>query len=184
MPVLEEEPTVVAPPKPKGLRAVAILEGAKGLAVLIVGVGALTLLGRDAEAVAEEVVQTFHLNPASRYPMIFVEYAKHITDRGLYIFSVIAVAYSSIRFAEAYGLWRGRRWAEWFGALSGAIYIPIEIYELVLRPTDVKVGVLLVNVAIVGYLAYVLWRSREVHAAVVKAKAAVRRKVDASERVG
>ncbi|MCZ7627423.1 MAG: DUF2127 domain-containing protein [Candidatus Methylomirabilis sp.] len=42
----------------------------------------------------------------------------------------MAAGYASVRFVEAYGLWLERRWAEWFAAVSGGIYIPFEIYEL------------------------------------------------------
>ena len=35
-----------------------------------------------------------------------------------------------VRFVEAFGLWRRKRWAAWFGVLSGGIYVPMELYEM------------------------------------------------------
>jgi hypothetical protein len=55
--------------------------------------------------------------------------------------------YASIRFVEAYGLWHELAWSEWFGAISGSIYLPIEVYELVLGITAVKVILFLGNLA-------------------------------------
>jgi uncharacterized membrane protein (DUF2068 family) len=53
-----------------------------------------------------------------------------------------------------------RRWAEWLGVAAGGLYIPIEIYEVVRRVTWIRFGLLAVNVAIVVYLALVLWQTR------------------------
>ena len=64
------------------------------------------------------------------------------------------------RLIESYGLWRGRRWAEWFSALSGGIYIPLEIYEIARGVSLFKVGTLLVNVAVVAYLVARLRRPK------------------------
>jgi uncharacterized membrane protein (DUF2068 family) len=64
-----------------------------------------------------------------------------------------------MRFIEAYGLWSIRAWAEWFAIVSGGVYLPAELYELIQRPTAVKAVVLIVNIAIVAYLIYFRWRT-------------------------
>ncbi len=51
-----------------GIRIVAAFEAAKGVLVLLVGFGLLALVHHDAQAMAEQLVERFHLNPASRYP--------------------------------------------------------------------------------------------------------------------
>nr|MBA2619707.1 DUF2127 domain-containing protein [Acidobacteriota bacterium] len=68
------------------------------------------------------------------------------------IFFAIALVYATKQFVEAYGLWRLRPWAEWIAILSGVIYIPVEIYELIHKPTFTRVAILILNVAIVVYL--------------------------------
>jgi uncharacterized membrane protein (DUF2068 family) len=60
--------------------------------------------------------------------------------------------YSIVRFAEAYGLWHAREWAEWFALLSGAMYLPWEMYSLMRHPHPIKWFILLANVAIVLYM--------------------------------
>jgi uncharacterized membrane protein (DUF2068 family) len=52
----------------------------------------------------------------------------------------------------AYGLWRVRRWAKGSAIVSGGIFLPVELYELVHRATVVKEVVLVVNAAIAAYL--------------------------------
>jgi len=140
-----------------GLRTIAIFEATKGVLVLIIGIALLTLIHRDAQDVAETIVRYSHLNPDRRFLRRFVEFAGTVSDARLWLMAGIALVYSSVRFTEAYGLWRARAWAEWFAIISGMVYVPIEIYELARHPSLFKVGVLLFNIAIVAYMIYVRW---------------------------
>jgi len=68
-----------------GLRTVVLFEGAKGLLVLLAGLGALELLHHNAQPAAEELVQHLRFNPASRYPRIFIQLARQLTDSQLWL---------------------------------------------------------------------------------------------------
>jgi uncharacterized membrane protein (DUF2068 family) len=138
-----------------GLRTVAAFEAAKGLLVMATGLGLLSLLHHDVQRAAESVVRHLHLNPARHYPRVFLEAAARVTDTRLWLLASGAAAYAVVRGVEAYGLWRARVWAQWFAILSGAIYLPIEIYALIHHPTALKAVVLLSNVGIVGYVCCV-----------------------------
>ena len=72
----------------------------------------------------------FHLNAAKDYPSIFLDAARKLTDARRWTLAAMAAAYGTVRFIEAYGLWRERRWAEWLATGSGGLYIPFEIYEM------------------------------------------------------
>jgi uncharacterized membrane protein (DUF2068 family) len=61
-----------------------------------------------------------------------------------------------VRFIEAFGLWRRKRWAAWFGVLSGGIYIPVELFEVAHGLSWAKLTVLTVNLAVVAYLGFSL----------------------------
>lgn len=100
--------------------------------------------------------------PASRYPRIFLDAATHLTDARLWLLATLAGAYGLVRFVEAYGLWRGRRWAEWFAVVSGGIYIPFELYELFGGATWLSFGALLANISIVGLMINALLREHRV----------------------
>ena len=144
----------------KGVRLVAVFEAAKGLLVLLVGFGLLSHVHDDVQQLAEALVGHFHLNPASRYPHIFLQLVEHFSDVRIWLLAGVAFAYTTVRWAEAYGLWYSRRWAEWFAVASGGFYIPIEVYELLHGFSWIKVGTLLTNIAIVAYIAYALWWTR------------------------
>lgn len=142
-----------------GLRIVAAFEAAKGLLILITGFGLLSIVHKNAQQVAEDIVRHFHLNPARHYPRIFIDVAGNITDSQLWLMAGFSLAYAGIRLIEAFGLWRKRRWAEWLAVLSGSIYVPIEVYKLLSGVSWIKVCMLIVNICIVAYMSYVLKQS-------------------------
>jgi len=137
-----------------GLRVVALLEGAKGVLVLLAGFELLSFVHKDIHQAAMRLVTHLHLNPASHYPRIFLDLSERIDDMQLWGMALAAAIYAIVRLAEAVGLWLRREWAEWFAILTGAIYIPVEIFAAVQSVTWPKVTVLLVNAGVVSYLLY------------------------------
>jgi uncharacterized membrane protein (DUF2068 family) len=144
---------------PGGLRIVSLFEAAKGLLVLLAGFGVLALIHEDLHQVAKELVRHFHLNPASHYPHIFIKASKNWNDGYLLALAGSALFYAMVRFVEAFGLWRQRRWAAWFGLLSGVAYVPIELFEITQGVTWPKLVLLIVNAGVVAYLGYALYRT-------------------------
>ncbi len=144
-----------------GTRVVALFEAAKGAVVILAGFGLLALIHRNAQDVVEDIVRHLHFNPAKHFPHIFLDLAVSVTDARLWALAATALVYAVVRFIEAYGLWYEQAWAEWFAILSGGIYLPIEAYELVEKATAVRAGILLINLLVVGWLAWVRWRARD-----------------------
>ena len=153
-----------APTGPAGhsrtIRLIALFEAVKGLAVLLAGFGLLSLLHRDLHAIALRLVHHAHLNPASRYPQIFVDAASNMQDQRLLWLAAGAAVYAAIRLAEGWGLYRERAWAEVLAAASGGMYVPIELYRLLRHPTWLGAGLLAVNLAVVAVMVHALVRRR------------------------
>jgi len=146
-------------PHARGLRIVALLEGAKGMLVLLAGFGLLSFIHRDLHEAAMRLVKHIHLNPASHYPRIFLDLSERVDDTQLWGMAMAAAMYSVVRMVEAVGLWLRKAWAEWFAVLTGGIYIPIEILEVSRSLTWPRVTVLVVNLGVVSYLLFVLIRN-------------------------
>lgn len=115
---------------------------------------------RDAWDVAESFLEWLHISPETRYAQVFLNLADQVTDAKLWAVALGALAYSSLRFAEAYGLWRERAWAEWLALISGAIYLPFEIYELARRPDWLRLVILVINLAVVLYMVFLRAQAR------------------------
>jgi len=81
--------------------------------------------------------------------LVYIGAFNHIT---LLAFS--AIVYAALEATEGVGLAMRRRWAEYLTVIATGILIPYEAYEVILHPTLFKAGALLLNLAVVGYLAY------------------------------
>ena len=145
----------------KSLDIVAALEAAKGTIVLLAGFGLLGLLHRDLHALSSDIVAHLHLNPAKKYPRIFIDLFSSLNDQRMWMMAGFALLYSTIRFVEAYGLWKQKTWAEWLALVGGCIYLPLEVYEIWRKVTVVHVSALVVNLVIVLLMAKVLLQKRQ-----------------------
>ncbi len=70
------------------------------------------------------------------------------------ILAIGAIAYALLEGTEGVGLAMRRRWAEYLTVIATGLLIPYEAYEVIHQATLFKVGALLLNLAVVGYLAY------------------------------
>lgn len=142
----------------RALHAIALFEAIKGLAALAACLGLLELLHHDAHHLALALLWRFHLDPQMHYPELLLHYADLLNGIDLRTMAPVAIAYIAVRWLEAYGLWKEKAWAEWLAALSGAIYIPLEVAHLVHRPSLINAGVLLANIGVVGFMTFQLYR--------------------------
>ena len=143
----------------RGLRTVAMLEATKGVLVLLAAFGFAEIIHRniDLEDAAQNLLYILHIDPDRRISHALMHAAGRMMDADLLTVLAIAFVYSSLRFIESYGLWQQRVWAEWLAIISGAIYLPYELYNLIRRPTIVHWVILLINIFVVVYIAWVRW---------------------------
>jgi len=155
-----DEPHGGLPPSlDAGIRTIAVYEGVKGILVLAVASG-LTLVHKDLHDIAMRLVEHAHLDPAAKYPSLFLTAAEHVQDMRLLLLASMAFGYVAIHVAEAYGLWHRRAWAEVLAASSAGIYLPFEAYELVQKATAVRAILLVANAAVVVVMLLALWLRR------------------------
>lgn len=142
------------------LRAVASLELIKGIIVLAGIFGILFLVHTDPGDVADWCLTVLHISPDHHFAQVFLDWADSLTDKKLWVVAGVAAVYSILRFVEAYGLWKARAWAEWIALVSGTLYLPFEIFKIVTKPNLFHFSLLLINLAVVLYMAYVLLEAR------------------------
>ena len=121
----------------------------------------LLLIHKDVYAIAARLITFTHLNPASKYPQIFLDAVNSLHDSRLVLLALGAAAYSALHLVEAYGLFYCRAWAEVLAACSGAIYVPVEVFELVRHATALRGSILAANVAVVSIMVWALWLRRK-----------------------
>lgn len=138
----------------KGVRTVATIEFTKGMIVVLAGLGIFSMRHRDIWGVAESFLEFFHVNPYHHYVGVFIDLIYRVSDMRLWKIAVVASVYAILRFVEAYGLWYALPWAEWLAFVSGAIYIPFEVADLIHRPTWIRLAIVVINALVVMYMLH------------------------------
>lgn len=139
--------------KEKFLKFIIIQKFSTGSLELLLSLGVLSFLNRDIEAVALNIVEYLTLDVENRYVEMLIKKAGMISNGtllgvsgGLFFFGVLSLI-------EGWGLHKRRRWAEWLTVVSTSVFIPFEVYEIIKAVSIIKVGTLILNAAIVYYLA-------------------------------
>ena len=135
-----------------GLWLIGGFKLAKGLLLLVVGVGVLRLLHQDVADVLASWIAQLHVDPENRYVDRALSAALSLDDRRLRQISVGTFAYSALLLTEGIGLLLRQRWAEYLTVIVTGSFIPLELYELAKRITLTRLTVIGINVAIVWYL--------------------------------
>jgi len=70
----------------------------------------------------------------------------------LQIVAAALLGYALIEIVEGFGLWWGKRWAEYLTVVATAAFLPLEVYELTEKVSYFKIGTLALNVHAVLYI--------------------------------
>jgi uncharacterized membrane protein (DUF2068 family) len=133
-----------------GLRSIALVEGIKALVALMAATG--VALHERLRPFINALAAHLHLNPANDHPLAIVRALRTEASAHLRLLALGALLYAVMRLLEAAGLWRGKAWALWLGAVSAMIYLPFEFVELLEHPGVLTVTLLGVNGAVALYL--------------------------------
>jgi len=137
----------------KFLRFIAIFEGLKGVAAIASAFGLLSLVHHDIRHLASQMIGHFGLDPHQRYPQLLIQLADFVATTPSSSILLIAFLYAAVRICEATGIWLDKAWGEWLAALSGTIYIPLELLHLYKDPTLIALTVFAFNIAVVVFMA-------------------------------
>jgi len=130
----------------------------KGLALLIAGFGLLRLMHKDVAEVTLHWISVLRVDPDNRFIHKALVRIFNVTPKQLKELSAGTFIYAAIFLTEATGLLTRKHWAEYMTLISTALFIPLELWEIHLHFTLLKLAVTLVNLGIVWYLAARLQR--------------------------
>jgi uncharacterized membrane protein (DUF2068 family) len=131
---------------------IGVFKLAKGMLLVAVGIGALRLLHKDVSEVVEHWIDVLRVDPDNRYIHSLLVKVWSLNNRTLKEISAGTFCYAALFLIEGTGLLLRKRWAEYFTIFVTGSFLPLEIYELLRRASALKAGVIVLNVAIVGYL--------------------------------
>jgi len=148
------------PAPSRTLRLIAAFKLAKGLILVILGLGLLRLLHQDIGAITERWLEQFRIDPDNKYAAAILAKAGLLNGKSIPVLSGLTFAYAGIFWTEGIGLFLRKRWAEWLTVVTTSSFVPLEIRELCHHFSAVKVILLAINLAIVAFL---IWRLKQPH---------------------
>jgi uncharacterized membrane protein (DUF2068 family) len=137
---------------------IVAFKAAKAALLTMFGVTVLFLIHRDPVDVVLQVAQAVHLPLTSRPIDRVLTLALRSTPTKEVAVALSAFAFAILLAVEGVGLYRQRSWARWFTIGTTSALMPIELFEIVREPRPLRILILVLNVAVVGYL----WRRRDV----------------------
>jgi uncharacterized membrane protein (DUF2068 family) len=82
-----------------------------------------------------------------------LRHALTLSTHTITLLAIGALAYAIVELVEAVGLWTARRWGEYFAMVVTSVGLPLEIYDLTRKVTVTTIVLLIINLALVLYLA-------------------------------
>ena len=139
------------------IKVIIVERVGKALVLIALGIG-LLVAGRQGWLTQWAVSAQQQLNLDTDETIIEQVFFRLLVTIGNFphmtLLAIGAFAYALLEGTEGIGLAMRRRWAEYLTVIATGILIPYEAYEVIHKITLFKVGALLLNVAVVGYLAY------------------------------
>ena len=142
------------------LQLIGAFKFTSGLLLVALGIGLFHHEKDDLGEGVDHIVAALKLDPDNHYIHTAIEKVSRISPKQLRLIGVGTFLYALLYLVEGGGLLLKRRWAEYFTIIATGVFIPLEVYEVARRLTLIRVGVLAINIAIVAYLVYQLWRKR------------------------
>jgi uncharacterized membrane protein (DUF2068 family) len=148
------------------LRLLAAERGIRGILLVALAYGVYKFNGaRDS---LSEVFRTYlpllrpladklGIDLQSTGPVKLIQKALNAEHSTLRLVAIGVLAYGALELLEAVGLWLMKRWGEYVAVVGTAIFIPLEVYELLDRVTWLRVVAFVLNVFAV---VYIVWTKR------------------------
>ena len=145
------------------LRTIAVYKLIKVLLLVALALGEVRL--RDSSLTDKLLIWASARPHGLEHDVVtrLIQWLSGLTTSRMHALRIVTLAYAAVFATEGIGLWMQKPWAEWLTVIITASLIPLEVWELVHRPSFGIAAVLVANSAIVAYLAWHVLRSRAKH---------------------
>ena len=131
---------------------IGIFKVTKAALLIIAAIGLLSILHKDVDEILTFRISQLGVDPDNKLLASLITKLGIASSHDLTLISFGTFIYAGLFLTEGIGLLAHKRWAEYFTAIVTGSFLPIEVYELTLHFTYFKLGVILLNLAIVIYL--------------------------------
>jgi uncharacterized membrane protein (DUF2068 family) len=145
----------------KKLKVIACLKILRGTIAIVIGVSLLEVHLYLQFNSWENHSNLKNLALNDPFFQLLTSYFSRLTQEQIVSVSVLAICLGALRWLEAYGIWLNKNWACYLAVVTGFIYIPFEINELLNQFSWIIFTILIINIIAVLYLIHILqWNKR------------------------
>lgn len=143
------------------LRWIGTYKILKGVLSLVGGLLVLRVMHQNLPEVAIRWMHSLRIEPDSLVGRTVLHRIILIKQRSLGWLAIALFAYVPLTCVEGIGLMLRKVWAEWITLVTTFALIPLEIREVIRRPTPLRGLILVLNVTVLVYLIVRLRRDRK-----------------------
>ena len=144
--------------RPLGVQLITLQKGIWGSVLLIAAIVVGILRWEHIAEPVQFILEELSIDPRSRLWSFLVGLLPSIDLRQLTRLSIFLFLYAVVSLVESWGVWYRKLWVEIFLVLETAAFLPLEIIELTKKLSFLKLGLFVINLLIVIYLANEFWR--------------------------
>lgn len=142
--------------------AIGVFKLLQTMAWLLLGIGALRLLHKDLLDVVEHWILALRFNPEGHFVSLLLGQVALLSPHRMKQISAAIFAIAALDAIEGIGLVLEKAWAEYVTLILTASFLPWELRAVVRHPTEIRIGLAIINIAVVLYLLwFVKMRMRE-----------------------
>ncbi|TAK93117.1 MAG: DUF2127 domain-containing protein [Verrucomicrobia bacterium] len=134
------------------LWVIIIIKLLKGSLFVALAIMAYTLSDNDLPADYRQLLLHLKLNPERKFFADLAIKIGNLTEARVLWAAAGTLLYSLFSLVEGVGMMFRAGWAGWLAIGESAFFIPIEVFELIHRPTKLVLVILVLNIFIVWYL--------------------------------
>ena len=137
------------------LRLIALYKIFHGLFFAAVGVGLIHLKHANLPQVLNDyVIQPMGYGPENKTVDWLLDQADKLTPHKIQLAGDVFFVYALLFLAEGIGLYLRRQWAEYLVVIITSSLLPVEIWTMFRKAELWKLGLIIGNLLIVGYLIH------------------------------
>lgn len=132
--------------------AIGVFKLVQAVAFTLLGIGSLRLLHKDLLGLAERLILALRFNPEEHFVSLILGQVALIDPHRLKQISAAILLIAALDGIEGTGLVLEKVWAEFVTLILTACFLPFEAVELSRHASWIRLGLLLINLAVVLYL--------------------------------
>ena len=148
----------------KGLIAIGLFKLVKAIFFFCVGIGAVHFLHKDLGDAILNIAMKWGIDPAQHPIAVLLGKVDLIDAHRMKQIGVFTFGYSAVALIEGVGLLLEKVWAEYLTLILSLLFLPWELYELVVDNNPWRLAILLINIGVVIYLLWFIRKARELRA--------------------